>query len=76
MPKGKELVDGQLVENVHDGMVVINGSDWMGIVPRDPPLYLNNSSNNSESLSPFFLSDDPWVRAQQLGQAVRTTSAY
>ncbi|MBN1323320.1 MAG: hypothetical protein JW986_04875 [Methanotrichaceae archaeon] len=76
MPKGKELVDGQLVESVHDGMVVINGSDWMGIVPRDPPLYSNNTSNNSESLSPFFLSDDPWVRAQQLGETVRTTWPY
>jgi len=74
MPVGKEIVDGQLVDSVHEGMVVINGTDWMGTVPQGTPLYLNNTSNNSESLTPFFLSDDPWIRAQQLGQTVRTTS--
>lgn len=78
MPVGKTLVNGRLVPTDGNGSVTIRSKDWMGETPLGVPVYLN-SSYNTGFQSPFsdmYLSDDPWIRAQQLETVVRTPTNY
>jgi hypothetical protein len=87
-PKGKKLVGGKLVDAVSDTTVKVNATNWLGDTRYwANPIYLNGTSpygnyagsaSGGMPLSPLFLSDDPWVLAQQLERPVLTPdgSAY
>jgi hypothetical protein len=77
-PIGKTQVNGRLVPTDGNGTVTIRARDWLGETPLGAPAYLN-SSYNTGFQSPFsdmYLSDDPWIRAQQLETVVRTPTNY
>ncbi len=78
MPVGKTLVNGKLVPIDDNGTVTIRARDWMGETPLGVPVYLNSSYNTrvQAPLSDMYLSDDPWIRAQQLGMIVQTSPSY
>ena len=78
MPVGKTLVNGTLVPADGNGTVITRAQDWMGDTPLSAPASLNRSYNIGlqSPLSDMYLSDDPWVRAQQLGTVVRTPLNY
>lgn len=75
-PKGKVLENGKLVEDLrYLNRTNITG-DWLGEKPIGTPVQLNGSRyvglyGNQTPLSPLYLSDDPWVRAQQLERVIR-----
>jgi hypothetical protein len=77
-PIDKTIVDGRIVSKDETGAVTIRALDWLGERPLGEPVYLNSSYNlgTAAPLSPLYLSDDPWIRAQQLGTVVRTTTSY
>ncbi|NPV63283.1 MAG: hypothetical protein HPY61_11790 [Methanotrichaceae archaeon] len=77
-PIDKTIVDGRLVPKDESGTVTIRALDWLGERPLGEPVYLNSSYNlgMAAPMSPLYLSDDPWIRAQQLGTVVRTTTSY
>lgn len=78
MPIGKKLVNGRLVPEDNNRTVTIRARDWLGETPLGAPVYLN-SSYNAGIQSPFsdmYLSDDPWIRAQQLERVVSTPAGY
>lgn len=78
MPVGKTLVNGTLAPAAGNGTVTIGARDWMGETPLGTPVYLNSSYNIGihAPLSDMYLSDDPWIRAQQLGMIVKTSPSY
>jgi hypothetical protein len=78
MPVGKTLVNGKLVPADNNGTVITRATDWMGDMPLGAPISLNGSYNTGlqSPLSDMYLSDDPWIRAQQLGTVVRTPLNY
>lgn len=78
MPVGKALVNGTLVPADGNGTVISRARDWMGDTPLGAPLYLNDSYRTGiqSPFSDMYLSDDPWIRAQQLGTVVRTPLNY
>jgi hypothetical protein len=78
MPVGKILVNGKLVPADNNGTVITRAQDWMGETPLSAPVSLNRSYNIGlqSPLSDLYLSDDPWIRAQQLGTVVRTPLNY
>lgn len=76
VPKGKLLEGGKLIDDLrYINRTNITG-DWLGERPLGAPVQLNLSRYaglaDGLPLSPLYLSDDPWVRAQQLGTVVRT----
>ncbi len=76
-PVDKMLVNGKLVPK-NNRTVNIIAQDWMGETPLGKPVYLNSSYNLGAAapLSPSYLSDDPWIRAQQLETVVVTPQGY
>ncbi|ABK14944.1 MAG: hypothetical protein H5T42_00450 [Methanothrix sp.] len=78
-PKGKRIVGGKLVPDMTVNYTNIT-SDWLGEMPLGTIVNLNGSRyatlKEGLPLSPLYLSDDPWVRAQQLGTIVRTPTDY
>ncbi len=78
LPVGKTLVNGRLVPTDRNGTVTIRARDWMGDALIVAPVYLNSSYNTGiqAPLSDMYLSDDPWIRAQQLGMIVQTSPSY
>jgi hypothetical protein len=78
MPVGKTVVNGKLVPTDGNGTVTTRAQDWMGDTPLGAPVSLNRSYNIGlqAPLSDMYLSDDPWIRAQQLGAVVRTPLRY
>ncbi len=78
MPVGKTLVNGRLVPTDSNGTVTVRARDWMGDTLLVAPVYLNGSYNTGiqAPLSDMYLSDDPWIRAQQLGMIVQTSPRY
>lgn len=78
-PKGKKIVGGKLVPDTTVNYTNIT-SDWLGEMPLGTIVNLNGSRyatmKEGLPLSPLYLSDDPWVRAQQLGSIVRTPTDY
>lgn len=78
-PKGKKVVGGKLVPDMTVNYTNIT-SDWLGEMPFGTIVNLNESKyatlEEGLPLSPLYLSDDPWVRAQQLGAIVRTSRGY
>lgn len=78
LPVGKTLVNGRLVPTDRNGTVTIRARDWMGDTLLVAPVYLNSSYNTrvQSPLSDMYLSDDPWIRAQQLGMIVQTSPGY
>jgi len=77
-PVDKTVVNGKLVPKDESGTVTIRAADWLGERPLGEPVYLNSSYNlgTAAPMSPLYLSDDPWIRAQQLETVVRTTTSY
>jgi hypothetical protein len=83
-PKGKKLVNGKLVDAPYYNWSLYNlSTNWLGDTSYlGNPIYMNSSSPGyygynttsgtyvSAPLSPQYLSDDPWVLAQQLGRPV------
>jgi hypothetical protein len=83
-PKGKKLVNGKLVDYPYYNWYLYNLSmNWLGDTAYlGDPVYMNNTSlgyygynytsgkYEAAPLSPLYLSDDPWVLAQQLGRPV------
>ncbi|HQF16624.1 MAG TPA: hypothetical protein PLI05_06105 [Methanotrichaceae archaeon] len=77
IPKGKTLKDGKLVDDDRTYNLTNISADWLGERPLGQPVWLNRSNYDSAAvLSPLYLSDDPWIRAQQLGQVIRTPRNY
>lgn len=78
-PKGKKIVGGKLVPDMTVNYTNLT-SDWLGEMPLGTIVNLNGSKyatlKEGLPLSPLYLSDDPWVRAQQLGAIVRTPTDY
>ncbi len=76
-PVDKILVNGALVPKSNVTPIVILG-DWIGETSLWRPVYLNSSYNlgAASPLSPSYLSDDPWIRAQQLETVVVTPANY
>jgi hypothetical protein len=79
-PKGKEMVNGKLVDAAPTSEVNWS-ANWLGDKTGMQPIYLNGSSPYgfygktngnfiSAPLTPMALSDDPWILAQQLEQPV------
>ncbi|MDM7911830.1 MAG: hypothetical protein QUS09_01915 [Methanotrichaceae archaeon] len=77
-PVGKTVVNGRLVPTDSNGTTITRAQDWMGDTPLAAPVTLNRSYNIGiqSPLSDMYLSDDPWIRAQQLGTVVRTPLNY
>ena len=83
-PKGKKMVNGKLVDAPYYNWTLYNISrNWLGDTSYlGNPVYMNNSSLGyygynytsgeyvAAPLSPLYLSDDPWVLAQQLERPV------
>jgi len=85
-PKGKEMVNGKLVDAAATSEVNWS-ANWLGDRTNMQPIYLNGSSpygyygeTNGEFISapltPMALSDDPWILAQQLERPVMTTKNW
>lgn len=78
-PKGKMIVGGKLVPDLTVNYTNLT-SDWLGEMPLGTIVTLNESRyatlRKGMPLSPLYLSSDPWVRAQQLGTIVRTSTDY
>ena len=81
-PKGKTLTSGgKLVDAINNTTTINTSANWLGDTSAlKNPVYMNSSSPYGNygtagmPLSPMFLSDDPWVMAQQLGRPVITPS--
>ncbi|NYT02018.1 MAG: hypothetical protein GKC10_04590 [Methanosarcinales archaeon] len=75
-PQGKKIEDGRLVDDIFVNTTNITG-EWLGEATLGTPVLFNGSVYNNLAdgtipLSDFYLSSDPWIRAQQLGTTVRT----
>jgi len=75
-PKGKKIEEGRLIDDIYINTTNITG-EWLGEAPMGTPVLFNGSvynnlANGTIPLSDFYLSSDPWIRAQQLGTTVRT----
>ncbi|HWQ19455.1 MAG TPA: hypothetical protein VN455_06715 [Methanotrichaceae archaeon] len=81
-PKGSTIVGGKLTANTNTTSAVNISANWLGdsSMPMQKPLILNSSSPYGNygvagaPLTPQYLSDDPWVLAQQLDRPVVTSS--
>jgi hypothetical protein len=77
-PKGSTLIGGKLVPNANKTSTVNVSANWLGDTSMEKPIVLNsttpygNYGTTGAPLTPSFLSDDPWVLAQQLGRPVVT----
>jgi len=89
-PKGKAIVNGQLVDTTNITTGVNYTANWLGDMSLASPVYFNSSSPygnygqnpnnpnlvNPAPLIPMSLSDDPWILAQQLERPVVAPAGY
>lgn len=81
-PKGTSIVGGKLVSNANTTAARNISANWLGdsSMPMQSPLILNSTTPYGNygpagaPLTPSYLSDDPWVLAQQLERPVVTSS--